>query len=157
MPIITAVNLPTRSRQARFAIDRCTAPPASVEELRLRIASRPKSDAARAAAYVFGPVTHPLRATTYGPHFVLGVNDHEAYSAFASLGSAGLRSIEQVLTSLLEEYPAGAGYDVVFATIPMTGETWLAGLKADSDLRECHAKARQTARHERLRHVWYAR
>ncbi len=157
MPILTAVNLATRSRQARFAIDRCTAPPASVEELRHRIAARLKPGAARAVAYVFGPVTKPLRATAYGPHFVLGVNDHEGYGAFASLGSAGLRSIEQVLTRLLEEFPAEAGYDVVFATIPMDGDTWRAGLKADSDLRECHAKARQTARQERLRHVWYAR
>ncbi len=157
MPILTAVNLPTRSRQARFAIDRCTAPPASAEELRHRIALRRKPDAARAVAYVFGAVTQPLRATAYGPHFSVGVNDHESFSAFASLGSAGLRSIEQVLGSLLQEFPAEAGYDIVFATIPMAGDTWRAGLKTDSDLRECHAKARQTARQERLRHVWYAR
>lgn len=77
-----------------------------------------------------------------------------AYGAFASLGSAGLRSIEQVLTTLLDEFAPGAGYDIVFATIPIAGETWLAALRSDSHLRECHAKARQTARHERLRHVW---
>jgi len=157
MPILTADNLATRSRQARFAIDRCTAPPASVEELQHRIASRLKSDAARAVAFVFGPVTHPLRATKYGPHFAVGVNDHEAFSAFASLGSAGLRSIEQVLADLLKEFPAEAGHDIVFATIPMAAEIWPAGLKADSHLRDCHAKARQTARQEGLRHVWYAR
>jgi hypothetical protein len=156
MPILTADNLATRSRQARFAIDRCTEPPASVEDLRLRIASRLKSDAARAVAFVFGPVAHPLRATTYGPHFAVGVNDHEAYSAFASLGSAGLRSIEQILTDLQEEFPATDGFDIVFVMIPVAGETWPAGLKSDGHLRECHAKARQTARHEGLRHVWYA-
>jgi hypothetical protein len=157
MPILTADNLATRSRQARFAIDHCTAPPASVEELQVRIGSRPKSDGVRAIAWIFGPVEHPLRATSYGPHFSVGVSDHETYSSFASLGSGGLRSIEQVLAGIQEEFPATAGFDIVFATIPMAGETWPAGLKADCYLRECHARARQTARDEGLRHVWYAR
>jgi hypothetical protein len=157
MPILTADNLATRSRQARFAIDHCTAPPASVEELHARVSSRLKSDGVRAAAYIFGPVAHPLRATSYGPHFAIGVTDHETYSSFASLGTAGLRSIEQVLTDLQEEFPATAGFDIVFATIPMAAEMWPGGLKADYHLRECHAKARRTALAEGLRHVWYVR
>jgi hypothetical protein len=157
MPILTADNLETRSRQARVAIDGCTVLPASTEELRVRKASRVKPDAVRAVAFIYGPVAHALRATSYGPHFALGVSDDEAYSSFASLGSAGLRSIEQILTDLQEEFPATAGFDIVFTTIPAAGETWPAGLKSDGHLRECHAKARQTARDEGLRHVWYAR
>jgi len=157
MPILTADNLATRSRQARFAIDRCTAPPESVEELNARIASRSNSDATRAVAWIFGPVVHPLRVTSYGPHFSVGVSDHETYCSFASLGSGGLRSIEQVLAGLQEEFPATRGFDIVFAMVPMTGDSWPAGLKADYELRECHARARRTAHHEGLRHVWYVR
>ena len=157
MPILTADNLATRSRQARFAIDHCTAPPTSIEELHARFASRPKSDGVRAVAWIYGRVAHKLRSTSYGPHFSVGVSDHEAYSSLTSLGSAGLRSIEQVLASLLEEFPVTAGFDIVFATIPMAAEAWPAGLKADYHLRECHAKARRTALAEGLRHVWYVR
>ena len=63
MPILSADNLATRSRQARFVIDQCTAAPTSVEELRARIAARPKSDRVRAVAYVYGPVAQQIRAT----------------------------------------------------------------------------------------------
>ena len=68
-----------------------------------------------------------------------------------------MRPIEQVFASLLEQFPASAGYDVVLATIPDQGEMWLAGLKVDYELRECHAKGRRTALAEGLRHVWYVR
>jgi hypothetical protein len=85
------------------------------------------------------------------------VSDHEAYSSLTSLGSAGLRSIEQVLAGLLEEFPVTAGFDIVFATIPAAAEAWPAGLRADYYLRECHARARRTALDEGLRHVWYLR
>ena len=157
MPILTPDVLATRSRQARFAIDHCTAAPTSVEELRGRIAARPTGAGVRAVAYVYGPVAPQLRATAYGPHFAVGVTDHETFNSLASLGSDGLRSIEQVLESLLTEFPAESGFDIVLTTIPADGETWLAGLKADFQLRECHAKARQTALAEGRRQFWYVR
>jgi hypothetical protein len=157
MPILSTANLATRSRQARFAIDHCTAAPKSAAELHARIAARPKADGTRAVAYVYGPVQAPLRATSYGPLFAVGVTDHEAAPSVSLVGTVGLRSIEQVLGGLLGEFPATFGYDVVLATIPTAGETWPAGLKADCQLRECHAKAGQTARAEGLKRVWYAR
>lgn len=157
MPILTADNLPTRSRQARFAIDHCTAAPVSVEELRGRISARPKGAGVRAVAYVYGPVAPQLTATAYGPHFAVGVTDHETFNSLASLGTGGLRSIEQVLEGLLTEFPAESGFDIVLTTIPVDGETWPAGLKADYQLRECHAKARRTALAEGRRQFWYAR
>src|SRR5436190_10530010 len=157
MPILTADNLETRSRQARLAIDGCHSPPASTEELRARKASRVKPDAVRAVAFIFGPVALAQRATSYGPHFALGVSDDVAISSFASLGSTGLRLIEQILADLQEEFPATAGFDIVFVTIPAAGETWPAALKSDGHLRECHARARRTAIGEGLRHVWYVR
>ena len=157
MPILTADNLETRSRQARFAIDGCTAPPASTTELQARKVARVKPDAVRAVAFIFGPVAHPQRASSYGPHFSMGVSDDVAIRSFASLGSEGLRSIEQILADLREEFPATAGFDIVFVTIPAAGETWPAALKSDGHLRECHARARRTAIGEGLRHVWYVR
>ena len=157
MPILTADVLATRSRQARFAIDHCTAAPTSVEELHGRIAARPKGAGVRAVAYVYGPVVPERRATAYGPHFAVGVTDHETFNSLVSVGSSGLRSIEQVLGSLLAEFPTESGYDIVLTTIPVDGETWPAGLKADYQLRECYAKSRRTALAEGLRQVWYAR
>ncbi len=157
MPILTADKLATRARQARFAIDHCTAAPASIEELKSRIAARPIVDGKRAAAYVFGPVESPIGATSYGPHFALGVTDHETPTTFSLHGPFELRSIEDVLADLLEEYPPTAGYDVILANIPATGEMWPAGLKTDYELRECQARARRIALAEGLRHVWYAR
>jgi hypothetical protein len=157
MPILTAHKLATRSRQARFAIDHCTAPPTSVTELRARIAARPKSEVARAVVYIFGPVSQQNRATSYGPHFAVGVTDHENLKSFSSQGPIDLRTIEEVLAGILEEFPSTAGHDVVLTTIPATGEMWAAGLKADYDLRECHAKARRIAQAEGLKHVWYVR
>jgi hypothetical protein len=50
MPILTADNLETRSRQARIAIDGCTAAPATATKLRVRKLSRVKRDAVRAVA-----------------------------------------------------------------------------------------------------------
>lgn len=157
MPILTANNLETRSRRARLAIDGCHFPPTSIQELRARKASRVKPGAVRAVALIYGPVADSQRATSFGPHFALGVSDDVAYSSFASLGSADLRSIEQILTDLQTKFPATAGFDIVFATIPAAGETWPAALKSDGHLRECHAKARRTAIEEGLRHVWYVR
>lgn len=157
MPILTSDNLATRARQARFAIDRCTTPPTSIGELKTRIVARPNPSGTAAAAYVFGPVARSGWVTSYGPHFALGVADYESGSSFASIGSEGLRTIEQTLVDLLKEFPVESGHDVVFATIPATGEMWQAGLKADYQLRECHARARRAALSEGLRHVWYAR
>jgi hypothetical protein len=156
MPIVTTETLATRSRQVRFAIDHCTAPPITIEELKSRIAARPRADGVRAVAYVYGPNARHQNAPDYAPHFALGVTDHESPTLSLN-GPFELQSIERVLAELLDEFPATAGYDVVLTTIPMTGETWPAGLKADYELRECHAKARQTALAEGLRHVWYAR
>src|SRR5436190_21312900 len=104
MPFLTADNLETRSRQARLAIDGRRSPPTSTEELRARKTSRVKPNAVRAVAFIYGPVADSQRATSYGPHFAMGVSDDEAYGPFASLGSTGLRSIEQILTDLQAEF-----------------------------------------------------
>jgi hypothetical protein len=157
MPILTTETLATRSRQARFAIDHCTTPPTSIEELKSRIAARPRAGGMQAVAYVYGPNARHLNATDYDPHFAVGVTDHEVAATYSLHGSVELETIEQSLAELLEKYPATAGYDVVLSTIPTTGEMWPAGLKADYELRECHAKARRAALAKGLRHVWYAR
>ena len=155
MPILTADNLTLRAWQARSAIDACDTPPATIDDLKSRIAARPKSDGKRAVAFVLGPVKETRRATAYGPHFVMGVTDHEHQPEFSPRKSGELRTIESVLSRLLNEFPVDAGFDIVLATIPMIGDSWDAGLKGDFHLRECHAKARRTALAEGLRHVWY--
>lgn len=115
------------------------------------------AEQAIAVAYVYGPVAETIRATTYGPHFAVGISDHETLKSFSAHGANDVRPIEQVLAGLLEELPVDGGYDVVLATIQGQGEMWPAGLKVDYELRGCHDKARRAARGEGLRGVWYVR
>ncbi|MBI3861676.1 MAG: hypothetical protein HY290_07250 [Planctomycetia bacterium] len=141
----------------RLAIDNCTVSPKAPAELQARIASRPKSDGMRAVAFVYGPVLEPRRASAYGPHFSMGVTDYVTEKSFSEPVPVGVRTIEDVAADLLHRFPPNAGFEIVLATVPIAGESWPAGLKADYHLRECHAKARRTALAEGLRHVWHVR
>jgi len=150
MPKLTPNNLAPLASRVRLEVDKATAPPATVEEVRERRRARLTAQSPRQAVlYVFGPMQR--LGLEFFPHFSMVLNDDETIA----IGTTPeVNSIERMLTRDLAKFAASEGFDLVVAFIGGSS-TKAADLKPDADLRACFDRARKVAEEAGLTKLWY--
>lgn len=151
MPRLTPDNLASLASRVRLEVDKATAPPATVEQVRERRKARLAARAPRSAIlYVFGPYPS-MHGLEYAPHFSMVLNDDETIA----IGTPPeVSPIEKSLAKDLQRFPEDQGFDLIVAFIGGTS-TKAADLKPDADLRACFDRARRVARDAGLTKLWY--